>query len=146
MIHSDLENPEYVKWKNFLSDTDSWSREEVQKYQLKELKISVESAFRNTAGYATLCNELGVTPADLQTISDIKQFPTVEKETLRDDLADFTYQALAKEYITTGGSTGTPFGFYREADSFAKELASKAHQYARIGWKEGDRQIIGWSR
>ena len=33
-------------------------------------------------------------------------------------------------------------GMYRDPVSFAKELASKAHQYYRVGWKEGDRQIV----
>lgn len=31
---------------------------------------------------------------------------------------------------------------YRDPVSFAKELASKAHQYHRMGWREGSRQIV----
>jgi phenylacetate-CoA ligase len=44
--------------------------------------------------------------------------------------------------MTTGGSTGIPFGFYRDHNAFAKELASKAYQYYRLGWKEGDKQVV----
>jgi hypothetical protein len=29
------------------------------------------------------------------------------------------------EYITTGGSTGIPFGFYRTPKAFGRELAAK---------------------
>jgi phenylacetate-CoA ligase len=47
-----------------------------------------------------------------------------------------------RTYCTTGGSTGIPLGLYRDPQAFARELASKAHQYARVGWKEGDRQLV----
>jgi len=47
-----------------------------------------------------------------------------------------------RTYVTTGGSTGIPTGMYRDPLAFPKELASKAHQYYRVGWKEGDRQIV----
>jgi phenylacetate-CoA ligase len=73
---------------------------------------------------------------------DLRNFPFVEKEMIRDRLEDFCVPMEGRSYITTGGSTGIPFGFYRDPQSFGKELASKAHQYARIGWKEGDRQIV----
>jgi phenylacetate-CoA ligase len=61
---------------------------------------------------------------------------------IRDDLDAYSTAWPDRFYITTGGSTGIPTGMYRDPVSFAKELASKAHQYHRIGWREGDRQIV----
>jgi hypothetical protein len=61
---------------------------------------------------------------------------------MRDRLDDFTVKIPGVKYVTTGGSTGVPFGFYWTDEAFGRELASKAYQYYRIGWKEGDPQIV----
>lgn len=45
-------------------------------------------------------------------------------------------------YTSTGGSSGFALGFYRTPEAFSRELASKAHQYHRVGWREGDRQMV----
>jgi phenylacetate-CoA ligase len=61
---------------------------------------------------------------------------------IRDGLEQYSAPVRNRSYVTTGGSTGIPFGFYRDAQSFSKELASKAHQYHRVGWTEGERQLV----
>jgi len=75
-------------------------------------------------------------------MDDLRHFPIVDKATLRSDLEAFSVDLKNREYTTTGGSTGEPFGFYRDAWSFHRELASKAYQYHRVGWREGDRELV----
>jgi len=141
-VHADLLNPEYVVWRRFLQEAEGWSREQINDYQLREVKRVVAHAYFNTKGYRELYDQTGVHPDDIRTLEDLRKFPFVEKEIIRDRLEDFSAPMPERTYVTTGGSTGIPFGFYREPKAFAKELASKAHQYARVGWKEGDRQIV----
>ena len=141
-VHADLQNPDYVAWRRFLQEAEGWSQEQIAEYQLSEIKRIVAHAYYNTKGYRRLYDQAGVHPDDIKTPDDIRKFPFVEKEMIRDHLEDFSAPIEERTYVTTGGSTGIPFGFYREPKAFAKELASKAHQYARVGWKEGDRQIV----
>ncbi|MCX6019790.1 MAG: phenylacetate--CoA ligase family protein [Chloroflexi bacterium] len=140
--HSDLANPTYVAWREFLRRADAWDADAVRAHQLHEVQRILSHAYASTRGYRALFDAAGVAPADVRSLDDVRRLPLVDKELIRDNLADFTADISGKSYTTTGGSTGIPFGFYRDADSFAKELASKAHQYERIGWKEGDRQIV----
>jgi phenylacetate-CoA ligase len=142
MVHADLQNKDYVAWRQFLKDSDRWTRDQIADYQLRELKRITRHAYENTTGYRALYQEAGVHPSDIRSFEDFRRLPFVDKEMIRDRLEEFSAPVEGRTHITTGGSTGIPCGMYRDPQSFAKELASKAHQYARVGWQEGDRQIV----
>jgi phenylacetate-CoA ligase len=141
-VHADLLKRDYCEWRAFLKKSDKWKAEIVKEYELAELRRVVVFAYENTSGYRRLYDSVGVNPATFKSIDDFERLPYVTKDLIRTDLAAFSVVVPRRQYITTGGSTGKPFGFYRSRSSFAKELASKAHQYSRLGWKEGDRQMI----
>ncbi len=144
MIHKDLQNPYYIEWIEFLKASEHWSREEIEKYQLEQLRKVIKHAIENVPGYRKLYKSVGIEPNDIDalTFDNFRKFPFIEKEIIRDNLKEFTYPTEDMEYVTTGGSTGIPFGFYRDKKAFARELASKAYQYYRVGWKEGVRQMV----
>jgi phenylacetate-CoA ligase len=141
-FHKDLTNKTYSAWRQFLKTTDHWTKEQIDQYQLKELQRIIQYAYKNTPGYCESFDEENLKPAHIKTLNDIERIPFINKEKIRDRLEDFSVLLEGREYVTTGGSTGIPFGFYRDSQSFSKELASKAHQYSRIGWKEGDPQMV----
>jgi phenylacetate-CoA ligase len=141
-VHADLQNPEYVAWLRFLETSETWSREEIERYQLEQFRKIVAHAYSNTAAYRELWDRAGVSPESIRALGDVQRLPLVTRDDIRDRLVAFRAPWANDEYVTTGGSTGVPLGFYRNRDAFAKELASKAHQYHRIGWREGDRQLV----
>lgn len=141
-VHQDLTNPHYVAWLDFLKSSEQWTPDEIGAYQLHELQRVVKHAYESTRAYRANFDAAGVTPNALYSLDDIRQFPFSTKEQIRDQLEDYSAPLQEREYITTGGSTGIPFGFYRDKVSFGRELASKAYQYYRVGWKEGDRQLV----
>mgnify|MGYP000026365109 CR=1 FL=1 len=134
MVHKDLTNPHYVRWKSFLSRAQHWSADQIKTWQLQKLREVISKALL-TPGYRRKFEA-----AELKTLEDIRNFPTTSKYEMMKNVEDFTLEC--GDYVTTGGTTGHPFGFYRSWLAFSRELASKAHQYERVGWKEGDRQIV----
>ncbi len=142
MIHKDLQNPFYVDWLEFLRQSEEWSETRIREYQTGELQRILQFAYSKTEGYKKLFDQAGIHPTEIKTTEDIKNIPFLKKEMIRDNLDSFSTEFPGRFYVTTGGSTGIPTGMYRDPVSFAKELASKAHQYHRIGWREGDRQIV----
>ncbi len=142
MVHTDLQNQDYCAWREFLRRADGWNRERIREYQLAEVQRIIKHAYNSTSGYRELYNRAGVEVDSIRTLDDLRKLPLVEKQTIRDELEKFSAPVRERTYVTTGGSTGIPFGFYREPAAFSKELASKAHQYARVGWQEGDRQFV----
>jgi phenylacetate-CoA ligase len=141
-VHTDLMNSHYCAWLEFLEETETWTAAQIAKYQLEQLKKVVLHAYENCPAYRSLFDREGITPADIKSLGEVDKLPFVTKENLRDKLEEFSCPWPDRKYVTTGGSTGIPFGFYRDDIAFGRELASKAHQYHRIGWKEGDRQLV----
>jgi len=141
-MHKDLKNKNYCDWLGFLKRAESWDAEQIANYQLEEVKRIVRHAYEHSKAYRWMYDDAGVSPEIIKSLEDLREFPIVEKEMIRDALDEFSVDLPGRIYVTTGGSTGIPFGMYRDQLSFSKELASKAHQYHRIGWKEGDRQIV----
>lgn len=141
-IHADLGNPHYVAWLDLLEKSEHWTLSQIADYQLSQVRRMVDYAYQNSSGYRELYRQHGVAPDSIRTIEDIRKLPFVEKELIRDRLEEFSVPLEGRYYVTTGGSTGVPCGMYRDPVSFARELASKAHQYHRVGWIEGTRQIV----
>lgn len=141
-VHKDLTNPEYAAWLRFLEEADGWPLEKVREHETSELRRILRHAYGSVTGYRAAFDAAGLNPEDLHAPEDIIAFPYLTKEMIRDDLESFSIEFPDRFYTTTGGSTGIPTGMYRDPISFAKELASKAHQYHRIGWREGDKQIV----
>lgn len=125
-----------------MKKSDAWSKKQIETHQLEQLKKIVQHAYTNTTGYKWLFDQHQVHPDNIISTANLSEFPMVSKEDIRDNLEKFSSPSKEKQYITTGGSTGVPFGFYRNPTIFARELASKAHQYYRRGWNENMRQIV----
>jgi phenylacetate-CoA ligase len=142
VIHRDLTNADYRDWIAFLTSSESWSRDDIDRYQLQRLKELVRNAYERTPGYRELYDAAGIHPDAIEDLDAFRRLPCLEKEMVRDRLEAFSVDVPGRFYVTTGGSTGIPTGMYRDPKGFARELASKAYQYYRVGWREGDRQIV----
>jgi len=68
----------------------------------------------------------------------LKKIPYLTKEIIRnnlDDLISKKYNKKNLRYVTTGGSTGTPMGFYQDKNREQKiEWAFTANLWSRIGY------------
>ena len=141
-VHVDLLKKPYRDWIGFLRASESWNIEKIADYQTKELLRVFSYAYENCKGYRRFYNSHGIFLDSLRTMEDFRKLPLITKDIIRGNLEDFSVKTRNRKYVTTGGTTGRPFGFYHDRTAFAKELASKAYQYYRLGWKEGDRQMI----
>ena len=140
--HADLRNVDYVAWKQFLAQSAAWSADHIAAHQLFELQRVVREAVTHAPAWGALYETHGLGPDSVTSLDDVRKLPTVRKEDIRADLEGFSIQMPGRTRSATGGSTGIPFELYRDPHAFAKELASKAHQYARVGWAEGDPQLV----
>ncbi len=128
----------YYKIKNLLYDGQYWDIDKIKNWQLINLKKIIRFAYDTVPGYNQLFNEQNITPDDIINIDDIKHLPFSTKELIRDNLKDFTSKAIPKwkmKYLTTGGSTGIPFGFYNTYNQYFIELAFIHFGWEKTGWK-----------
>lgn len=113
------------------------ARNEIEQWQLNKLRFIISHAYNNIPGYHSLYREAGVKPEDLQTLNDIRLFPIIEKDTLRDNIKEFTNPHVSKLKLhqsRTSGSTGNPFGFYKTLDEEWVENAFVGRAWSLGGW------------
>ena len=136
---------EYWQLKAFLQEAQWWDREKIEAWQLGRLKETVHHAYENVPGYYALYREAGIKPNDLNTLADTKNLPFITKELIRDNLDDFTARDIPswkRIYVTSGGSTGTPFGFYHTATNIWMENAFMHSGWEWTGWELGDESAV----
>ncbi|NLZ29186.1 MAG: phenylacetate--CoA ligase family protein, partial [Methanomicrobiales archaeon] len=96
--------------------------------------------------YRRIFDDRGLVPGDIRTPADLHLLPPLSREDLQANLPDLrarNYPESAFEYVTTGGSTGIPVGFYYEKGaSRAREWAFMKTQWDRVGYRFGDRCIV----
>jgi phenylacetate-CoA ligase len=133
----------YWVMRNFLDTAQHWSPQQIDTWQLSALKQIVSYAYEHTDGYRQLYDEAGVHPDELRRTGDIRFFPTVGKPLLQANLKAFTVPAVRAEYCATGGSSGTPFGFYQTA--YMRRVVEQAFMHtgwAWTGWKLGMKSAV----
>lgn len=133
----------YHSWRRFLADAQYWPAERVASWQLDQIQRLLQLAIDGTTGYRELYRASGLRSGrDVRTLADFQKLPFTAKETFRDHLAEFTLPAKASRYVTTGGSTGIPFGFRERPDTRFIEDAFMHTGWSWTGWKLGQPSAV----
>ena len=129
----------------FLQESQWWSKEQLEEYQLEQLSKLLKHAYENVPYYRRVFDERGLKPRDIQDFNDFKKLPFITKEEIRNNFSNFIAQNYPKKrfkYVKTGGcSTGVPFEFYEEKKiSDIIEWAFIYTQWQRVGFRMDDRK------
>ena len=97
----------------------------------------VEYAINNIPFYKEFYKAKGFDISQLKSFDDIKKIPIVKKS----DLSAVTLEQrsntkIAHYLANTGGSTGSPFTFYRTPDQRIKEMTYYHHSWSSLGYKK----------
>lgn len=132
------------KYLDFLIESQYWSREKIDEFQNVRLQALVKHSYRNVPYYRDLFDKYGISPGQIQCVSDLSMLPVLSKKDIREgiksgDLIDSTSNLRKLEINNSSGSTGEPLQFYlnREASSIKKASAIRAWQW--MGFQFGDR-------
>jgi len=131
---------------SFLQESQWWSKEKLQEYQMQQLSKLLHHAYENAPYYRRVFDERALKPKDIQDFHDLRKLPYLTKEIIRENLPDLVarnYDRSKLEYVITGGSTGIPLGFYRERGvTNPKEHAFIRTLWNRVGCKVADRCVV----
>ena len=131
---------------NFLQESQWWSKEKLEEYQMQQLEKLLKHSYENVRYYKKVFDERGLEPKDIQDFDDLKKLPYLTKDDVGKNLKDLIAQNIPKkdmQYVTTGGSTGIPMGFYQDKNTAGSiEWAFMLTQWKRVGFKIGDRCVV----
>ena len=130
-------------------DIETIPRDELEKYQLEKVKQQVTIAYEKSPAYRELFDKVGVTPDDLKTLDDLRKFPILTKQVVRDRqdtkpiLGDLIVASeddvvfISSSSGSTGAPTASPFS-KRDFDEF---IDVESRLYWQAGMRPQDRYI-----
>ena len=128
----------FNKTYKFLKSSELWSQEQHNEYQMKKVKEIIKYSYENVPYYTRLFNENNIKTECIQDFNDLKKIPYLTKKIIRGNLEDLVSKKYNKKnlkYVTTGGSTGVPMGFYQDKNVEQKiEWAHTANLWSRVGY------------
>lgn len=135
-IGQQLRNPSLKNWFLFLKKSESWSLEQLEAYQLKQLKTLLQTAYKHSTFYRDLWNKAGVHIEDVQSLGDLKKLPSIAKE----DLLKFNNEIhtgikFNKVFkANTSGTSGASLKFNREesADAFNRAAIFRGYSWYKV--------------
>ena len=136
----------YREFQLLTEEAEGWSTEQAQQYQLRQLQEVLEHAAAHCPLYRERFAAAGFRPSALTCPADLEQCPLLTKQDLidqREGLVSTAFPASTRLYVTTGGSTGVPVGFYlQKGVSRPKEQAFLEAQWKRAGYFDGARLAV----
>ncbi|MDZ4406201.1 hypothetical protein [Prosthecobacter sp.] len=135
----------YTRFQNEAREVEMWDVETVRRYQVAALRESLIAASK-APFYAERFAACGVDPAKFESLEQLADYPLLTKQDLllhREQMVNPEFAAKQRIYITTGGSSGVPVGFYlHKGVSRPKEQAYLEAQWSRRGYRVGDRVAV----
>lgn len=133
-------------WRRRIAASERWSPDEAAEREWAQARRVLAHAYDRIPFYREWLRASGVEPGDVRDRADWAQLPRLAKSDLQEHgerMLDPTVAAGARAYATTGGSTGTPVGFWYDVPgSVAAETAFIHCAWARVGYRTGDRTAV----
>lgn len=137
--------PAYSRFQTEASAVETWDAETIRRYQITALRKSLMAAAK-APFYAERFASCGVDPLKFESLEQLPDYPLLTKQDLilqREQMVNPEFDAKQRLYITTGGSSGVPVGFYlHKGVSRPKEQAYLEAQWSRRGFRVGDRVAV----
>ncbi len=122
-------------WKE---DIETASVEELKQIQLEELQETIFRVYKQVSFYRKMFDEYGITPEDVQEITDLTKLPFTTKDDLRENYPYDMFALPLKEVVrihSTTGTTGKPnvVGFTRNDLNRWQEVSARLLTCAGVG-------------
>jgi len=86
---------------------ETMKRKELRELQLKRLKKTANSVYKNVPLYAQKFNDAGIKPSDIKTLDDLKKLPFTKKNDLRDTYPFGLFAVPMNKVVRIHASSGT---------------------------------------
>lgn len=130
----------------FLNQSQWWSRDRLEQFQLQKLQQLLTECMQSNAYYQNTWNKLGFHPKDVSSLDDLRMLPVLTKEEYRRNYAQLnTGGTGSREIRKTSGTTGLALKFAKSKNATSLMRALDVRSYGWHGISLGDRQARFWS-
>lgn len=133
-----------MRWYRQIAKMNTWSNQDVIKWQTEQLHKLVEHVYYHTRYYRVTMDSLGLRPQDIKTLDDIRYFPVLTREIIKeqfDDLIPDNINVFPHRKCATGGSTGQPMTYICDENTWGFVTAMKIYSWQQTGYHFGDKYV-----
>ena len=128
----------YRQYTQLLKSSQWWSKEQLEKYQIKKLKEILLYAGKNVPFYKKEFMEYGFAPESFSNFSDLEKLPLIDKDVVLANTENMLSEQIPPSRLkvhTTGGTTGKQLKLYEEKNAYIdRELPFVNAVWGRIGY------------
>ncbi len=127
-----------------LLETDKFEADQIRRYKEEHIAMILRYAYEHCAFYRKKYDAEGVTPDDFKVLEDLRKFPILTKEEVRENLSEMISDEYdVKDLIKyhTSGSTGKALDFYWTKTNQQFYWAVATRGKGRVGVSFGDTQL-----
>jgi len=129
-----------------LEQTAGMPRIGLAEWRWEKVKRLVEHAYKNVPYYKGLFDREGLRPDDIRQPADVANIPILTKAQIRENIEDLKATRLPPGMkvvqAQTGGTTGEPLKFSRDADCNSLTRAALLRSYTWTGYRLGDPMLF----
>lgn len=121
--------------------------EEIRKLQYDRLRSLLDHAYEQCPFYRERMDRVGLRPADLRRLDDLRALPILEKSDIQEQADGMTAKNWPRRDLIrnqTGGSTGAPVSFYLDKMRKCSRAAATLRHNRWSGWEVGDKAAVIW--
>ena len=130
---------------NFLQKSQWWDRNRLRNFQNTRLKELITHSYKYVPFYRELFNIYGLKPSDFKDVGDLKKLPVIQKPELKKNYPHKIISTYFKKndliYSSSSGSTGYPFQYYYNKDSYCMNMACLLRGWEWMGYRLGDKYV-----
>jgi len=125
------------------------SSKELEEFVFYRLSNIVKYAYEHSVYYRELWDSHGIKPQDLKSVEDLKLFPIITKQMVRQNVEKMVSNTMLKSKLikaSTGGSTGEPMPYYQNQDyiELAQAVLHRTHSYLGVSPDELVAWVVGY--
>lgn len=129
-----------------LNESQWWSRQRLDDLRKTRLQRLIRSAYAHTPYWREIMDKNGIAPDRINNLADLKPFPLLEKQTLRERREDMVWRGEGKrvQLVRTSGSTNEALEFYTSSVREAHINAARMRGHEWVGIFRGDKEMYYW--
>jgi phenylacetate-CoA ligase len=137
--------PTFRYWRE-LEESQWWNADHLEAERATRLRKLLSHAMQHSPWYRSEWQRLGLDPQSITAVSDLRNWPVIDRETIRAHRMEMRSTAPGTRFISksTGGSSGVPLHFDLDFDSNERRMAAWHRGYGWAGAAPGTRQWYLW--
>lgn len=138
-------NDDSYKWYEMLKESQFWSQERMQAYQLEQFKKLWKHAITNVPYYRSLSEKTGL--GEINSLDDLRMIPVLTKDIIEANFNNILAENIPKDRFvkdSTSGSSGHNFYFYTDAKNLSLFHALTLRKYDMMNISYFDKELVIW--